>query len=256
MKTALQKQPETSPARESLREALVAVNQSKSAVSTAGQIAARAVADLKEANDTLKSFEGLDARIATFRVEALKGGRWAGWPEELRAERLEKLAATEEAEHALAAAQTLNGELETARENLRDAEKQFDLAALDLFSETITDVVTQLDECNRQQKYLQLTLQGVGLPNFTPGHWQRLLSDQQTLILQNVSLAVGFPHGDAARWKLINRLAEEAIHPDAVRERSDAVEKLAAYWKTFAAALHDDPEALPGPLPSRDSILV
>ena len=255
MTTATLPQPQASPAREMLCEALTDVQIAREAVTDAEAIAARAIADLNRAGETLKSFEGLDKRIADFRVLALKGGKWSGWPSDLQAQRLEKLSAVEECEHAAAAARTLNSELETARESLTAADRRFDQAAFDVFSEVITQVVTQLDECNRQREYLRLVLQGAALPAGVPGQWQLLQPQQRKLILQNISHKVGFPHGDAQRWEILHRLAAEAGYPASVPERTDAIATSAAYWKAFAAALHDDPDAEPGPLPSRETIL-
>lgn len=256
MKNAAATQPLASPARERLCEALTDFQCAQGDVSDAQEIAARAAAAFKQANDVFKSFDGLDGRMAAFHVEALKADRWTGkWPAELQSERLEKLAADEDVRHALAAKQTLDAEVQTAQENLAEAEKQFDQAALDVFFESIMQVVTQLDEVNRQQKYLKLILKGACLPVGVPGDWERLAPAQQKMILQGNSIKVGFPHGDAKRWELLHRLAVEAVYPGAVPERSDAFATASAYWRNYADGLHGNPGVELGPLPSRDSIL-
>jgi hypothetical protein len=255
MTIALEERQETSTARDRLLAAIDAVSDAQVACTAAKQIADRGVTDLNRATAALQPFESLDARMAACRVQALKAGEWQGYPTELRSEALRKIHATEEARHAQLASHQLNAELEDARDNLAIAERELDEAAASVFTEQVAEVVAKLDEVNREREYLRRLLRGAGVPFGGPG-FERLAPVQRENVMADIVRGAKFPAGTLQDWREVNALATTALMqlrlPDS--DEADAVAR--AYWRRFAEAILCDPDADPGPLPDRDSILV
>jgi hypothetical protein len=255
MTIALEDRQETSTARDRLHAAIDAVISAQVACTAAKQIADRGVTDLKRSTEALQPFESLDARMAACRVQALKAGEWQGYPTELRSQQLEKIHATEEAKHAQLASDQLNAELEDARENLVIAERTLDEAAAVVFTEKVAEIVAKLDEVNREREYLRRVLRGAGVPFGGPG-FERLTPGQRENVMADSVRGAKFPAGTLHGWREVNAAAITALMQSHLPD-SDAADATArTYWQAFANGLASDPDAEPGPLPDRDSILV
>jgi len=240
-------------ARDQLRAAVDAVKAAKDAVQAAEVVTRRAAEDLNAAINTLQAFGNLDDQFSKVRIEALKNGRFTGYPAELREKRLERLAAQEEAQHCRRAHEVLSAELDNLRDEVAFAERRLDEAAAAVFTEQVGNVVALLNEANRQCEYLQRVLEGALLPFGVPGHWERLMPNQRTNIMADSIRGVGFPAGTLAEWRMLDAAASNAVHQ--ARTRNGEVNAEArAYWQDFAGALKSNPNAEPGPLPDRDSL--
>src|ERR1700733_12363185 len=191
---------EASTVRDRLRATIDAVKAARVTCTAAKQIADRGIADLNRATTTLQSFESLDARMAQARIQALKAGKWEGYPAELRAQQLEKIHALEEAKHAKLASDQLDAELDDARDNLVIAERTLDEAAAAVFTEQVAEVVAKLDAVNREREYLRRVLRGAGVPFGGPG-FEWLLPVQRENVMANAVRGANFPAGTLQGWR-------------------------------------------------------
>jgi hypothetical protein len=243
-------------ARDKLRSAIDKVQTCKDAVRIAKEVADRGIADLNRATNALRPFESLDARLARARIDALKVGRWEGYSDELRTAQKEKIHALEEAKHAKAASDQLDAELDDARDALMIAERAVDEAAADVFTEVVGDVVAQLERLNREREYLRRVLRGAALPFGAPGLFERLQVGQRRSLTVNAVRGAELPAGTLEGWLQLHGSVLRALSPPRLPDSEEADLAARAYWQGFAKELASDPDAQPGPLPDRDSILI
>lgn len=246
--------PQVSSTRVQLREAIAAVKTAELACTAAKHIADRGIADLNRATTALQPFESLDARMAQARIQALKAGKWEGYPAELRGQQLEKIHALEEAKHAKLASDQLDAELNDARDNLVIAERTLDEAAAAVFTEQVAEIVAKLDAVNREREYLRRVLRGAGVPFGGPG-FGLLTPVHRDDLTANAVRGAKLPAGDLQGWHRLNATATTSLSqvrlPDS--EAADATTR--AYWQRFATSILNDPDAEPDPLPDPAALL-
>jgi hypothetical protein len=246
--------PQVSSPRVQLREAIAAVKIAELACTAAKQIADRGIADLNRATTALQPFESLDARMAQARIQALKAGKWEGYPAELRGQQLEKIHALEEAKHAKLASDQLDAELNDARDNLVIAERTLDEAAAAVFTEQVAEVVAKLDAVNREREYLRRVLRGAGVPFGGPG-FERLMPVQREHIMADAVRGAKFPAGTLQGWREVNAAATTSLSQGHPPDNDVADATARAYWQRYASSILNDPEAQPDPLPDHASLL-
>jgi hypothetical protein len=247
----VEKRQANSDARNILRTALAGLQAARAALGEAEQVAGRAEEDLGHATNSLKAYDGLDEQFAKARIEALRKGKWTGYPAKLQTKQRERSAAVEEERHAKHAFDILKGQADDARANVAIAEREVEEAAAVAFCEQVHDVVRQLNEANRQRDYLHQVLRGACLPFGSPG-WERLLPDQRSNIMVNTIRGAGLPTGTLQPWKELDAAASTAVF---ARPSGEVNPDATAYWQTFAQAIKSDADAQAGPLPSPDSVL-
>jgi hypothetical protein len=240
-----------SDARNILRSALATLQAARAALGEAEQVARRAEEDLNRATNSLSAYANLDEQFAKARIEALKRGKWEGYPAELQKKRMERLAAQEDAGHAQHAFAILKGQEDDARSDVVVAEREVDEAAAVAFCEQVGDVVRQLEQANQHCEFLRRVLRGACLPFGSPG-WERLKEDQRTLIMQSTIRGAGLPVGTLRPWRDLEVAAFNAVHP---RISGEVEAEDRSYWQALSKAIASDPDTKAGPLPDRDAVL-
>lgn len=151
----------TSPAREGLRAAALELRTAEKKAADAQDAAARASAGVEIARERVASFKALDAECDAFRVAAVREGRSAALPSELRQRQHRQGEASAELEAALHVSKTLGAEGITALRELERAQERLRSAAAAAVFETAAGFASELKELDERRDHLRTMLRAL-----------------------------------------------------------------------------------------------